>query len=157
MKLSICTQIRENYGAHDWDGEGSCPQYWKFKGGNIFVVEDVSLDEMLDTTANAAGLTGAHILVSRLQEYLEEFNDHYEEYIIDWSLLDNDIPVGESNWESPWVISVNDDGDFVVSKHTPKQDYWTEGFLCKDESYTMAPDNERKDYKCDWTKDESAA
>jgi hypothetical protein len=26
----------ENYGAHDWDGEGECPQRWKFKGGEDF-------------------------------------------------------------------------------------------------------------------------
>ena len=33
MKLHIETQTQENYGAHDWDGTGVCPQYWKFKGG----------------------------------------------------------------------------------------------------------------------------
>ena len=33
MQLLITTQTQENYGAHDWDGEGACPQYWKFKGG----------------------------------------------------------------------------------------------------------------------------
>lgn len=22
----------ENYGAHDWDGKGTCPQFWKSKG-----------------------------------------------------------------------------------------------------------------------------
>ena len=26
----------ENYGAHDWDGVGECPQYWKFKGGEDY-------------------------------------------------------------------------------------------------------------------------
>jgi hypothetical protein len=26
----------ENYGAHDWDGEGECPQRWKFKGGEDY-------------------------------------------------------------------------------------------------------------------------
>ena len=36
MKLMITTQIQENYGAHDWDGTGACPQYWKFKGGNDY-------------------------------------------------------------------------------------------------------------------------
>ncbi len=41
-KLVIQTQHKENYGAHDWDGEGSCPQYWKFKGGNTYVVEGLT-------------------------------------------------------------------------------------------------------------------
>ena len=36
MKLHIVTQYMENYGAHDWDGEGSCPQRWKFKGGEDY-------------------------------------------------------------------------------------------------------------------------
>jgi len=36
MKLLITTQYMENYGAHDWDGEGECPQYWKFKGGQDY-------------------------------------------------------------------------------------------------------------------------
>jgi hypothetical protein len=28
----LCYQYYENYGAHDWDGEGECPQHWKAKG-----------------------------------------------------------------------------------------------------------------------------
>jgi hypothetical protein len=35
MQLLITTQTQENYGAHDWDGEGACPQYWKFKAVRI--------------------------------------------------------------------------------------------------------------------------
>ena len=31
--LVVDTQYMENYGAHDWDGIGECPQYWKVKGG----------------------------------------------------------------------------------------------------------------------------
>lgn len=36
MKLHITCQYMENYGAHDWDGQGECPQRWKFKGGEDF-------------------------------------------------------------------------------------------------------------------------
>lgn len=36
MKLHIVTQYMENYGAHDWDGEGLCPQRWKMKGGQDY-------------------------------------------------------------------------------------------------------------------------
>ena len=38
-KLLITTQVYENYGAHDWEGEGECPQYWKAKGGSDYVVK----------------------------------------------------------------------------------------------------------------------
>jgi hypothetical protein len=39
MKLVISTQVYENYGAHDWDGTGECPQYWKAKGGSDYVIK----------------------------------------------------------------------------------------------------------------------
>jgi hypothetical protein len=42
MKLIVSTQYLENYGAHDWDGEGTCPQRWKAKGGTDYVVQKVS-------------------------------------------------------------------------------------------------------------------
>ena len=37
-------QYAENYGAHDWDGEGQCPQYWKMKGsGEVLAMQNVTL------------------------------------------------------------------------------------------------------------------
>ena len=47
MKLVIQTQYKENYGAHDWDGKGECPQYWKFKGGDTYVVRNVNNTDLL--------------------------------------------------------------------------------------------------------------
>jgi hypothetical protein len=41
MMLVIQTQDQENYGAHDWDGTGACPQYWKFKGGSEIKVTNI--------------------------------------------------------------------------------------------------------------------
>ena len=41
MMLVIDTQYMENYGAHDWDGQGECPQYWKMKGGEEFMVTGI--------------------------------------------------------------------------------------------------------------------
>ena len=43
MMIVIRTQYHENYGAHDWDGEGECPQYWKAKGGSEYKILDVHL------------------------------------------------------------------------------------------------------------------
>ncbi len=37
--IIITTQYQENYGAHDWDGTGSCPQHWKNKGSHLFSIE----------------------------------------------------------------------------------------------------------------------
>ena len=50
MKLHIQTQYMENYGAHDWDGLGECPQRWKFKGGEDYFYQlgsEVPSDEHL--------------------------------------------------------------------------------------------------------------
>ena len=45
-KLLITTQTYENYGAHDWDGTGQCPQYWKAKGGSDYVVKKVNVNKI---------------------------------------------------------------------------------------------------------------
>ena len=51
MILVIDTQYWENYGAHDWDGKGECPQYWKAKGGSNYKIsgapQSLSYDELL--------------------------------------------------------------------------------------------------------------
>ena len=37
--IFIRTTYQENYGAHDWDGYGECPQRWKQKGSHVFIIE----------------------------------------------------------------------------------------------------------------------
>ena len=32
VQVAITGDYMENYGAHDWDGQGECPQHWKCKG-----------------------------------------------------------------------------------------------------------------------------
>ena len=77
MKLVIYTQFRENYGAHDWDGAGECPQYWKNKGGDTYVVE-ISLAEAQDPAFYAA-----------VEKCIEHCSDYSEEYIIGQKLVDD--------------------------------------------------------------------
>ena len=36
--VHVMTQIHENYGAHEWDGIGECPQMWKAKGGEDYII-----------------------------------------------------------------------------------------------------------------------
>ena len=47
MKAVIQTQFLENYGAHDWDGEGECPQRWKPKGGDTYII-DMTIRQNMD-------------------------------------------------------------------------------------------------------------
>lgn len=76
MKLLIQTQVYENYGAHDWDGTGACPQYWKAKGGNDYVVKKFKGDA---TTA-----------VMALRSQIECDNEGYRENIVSWEIVADD-------------------------------------------------------------------
>ena len=73
MKLLIQTQVYENYGAHDWDGTGACPQYWKAKGGNDYVVKKFKGDA---TTA-----------VMALRTQVEGDTEGYRENIVNWEIV----------------------------------------------------------------------
>ena len=108
MKLVIQTQFRENYGAHDWDGEGLCPQYWKSKGGSTFIV-DVNLQEAQDP--------GFYAQVGRC---IAHRSDYSEEYIIGETLVD-DIDFKESDhvegWDSAtYCIKVSDRTELLCKK-----------------------------------------
>ena len=77
-KLLITTQVYENYGAHDWDGVGECPQYWKAKGGNDYVVKKFKdLNKVTET-------------VMALRGQIEQDNEGFRETIIGWEVVAND-------------------------------------------------------------------
>ncbi len=77
MKLLITTQVYENYGAHDWDGAGACPSYWKAKGGSDYVIKNINVNKVTET-------------VMAVRDQIEESNDHFLEKIIDWSIVADD-------------------------------------------------------------------
>ena len=70
MILVIDTQFQENYGAHDWDGEGACPQRWKFKGGSSYKVTNVPAGIDMD------------LVVGLVRGEIEQSNDYCREYIL---------------------------------------------------------------------------
>jgi len=76
-KLLITTQVYENYGAHDWDGVGECPQYWKAKGGNDYVVKKINVNKVTET-------------VMALRGQIECDNEGFREHIIGWEVVAND-------------------------------------------------------------------
>ena len=81
MQLLISTQIQENYGAHDWDGEGSCPQRWKFKSG-----QDYKYD-LGSASRNADALIE---LVEHFRPEIEEDNDYYRNHIVGYEVVSDD-------------------------------------------------------------------
>jgi len=81
MKLVIVTQIKENYGAHTWDGKGECPQYWKFKGGETYIVEDFQFESSEQAKA----------VVDSLETHITQSNEYFQEWIINWSVESDDF------------------------------------------------------------------
>jgi len=77
MKLLITTQVYENYGAHAWDGQGECPEHWKAKGGNDYVVRNFK----------GKDVTGA---VMALREKIEEDSPYFREHIVDFNIVADD-------------------------------------------------------------------
>jgi hypothetical protein len=76
-KLLILTQVYENYGAHDWDGEGECPQYWKAKGGSEYVVKNIDVNRVDD-------------LVKGVWNQVESASEYYRETILSWEVVEDD-------------------------------------------------------------------
>jgi hypothetical protein len=140
MKLVIQTQHKENYGAHDWDGTGECPQYWKFKGGNTYVVERILPKQAVKIIDG--GIPTLTLLIESKDEY-------FEEYITSWETM-NDSAVVCEEWDSPIVLnfdSVTRLWEAVrIYDNSRDMGYMRKEILKKTESWTMGPDGERKDY-----------
>lgn len=99
--LVIRTQYRENYGAHDWNGEGECPQYWKSKGGSEYKVLGVPLNCDFEEIVSLADV--------------EKSNDYCQEYIIDWSVESDDY----LSWFEKSQLEL--DGEITIKE--PEIDY----------------------------------
>ena len=128
MKLVIHTQFRENYGAHTWNGKGECPQYWKFKGGDTFVM---AIEDPNNRPNN----------IHEIEDLISYKDDGSEEYVLDWSFEDDDATVCEE-WETPWNIYKESDG-YYASRFVKAEDYWKPGFKGKAQSYLMQPCGQR--------------
>lgn len=97
MKLVIYTQYRENYGAHDWDGTGTCPQYWKSKGGSTYVVASLTPAQVLKIKDSG---------IPTLTSLIEYANDYTLEYVINYRVVPDSTSVCEE-WESPIMLDYN--------------------------------------------------
>ena len=74
-------QDYENYGAHDWDGEGECPQRWKAKWGSEQVLlENLSIDDVCKLSRENYNRI--------IDEFGLESNDYYRHELIDYNLVE---------------------------------------------------------------------
>jgi hypothetical protein len=91
----------ENYGAHDWNGEGECPQRWKFKGGSEYKILGVPLNIDYKVVVEAAGVEYSYVGTS--------------ETILDWSIEDDSY--------LSWFEQSQLDYDGVITCKEPTLDY----------------------------------
>ena len=82
MKLHINTQYMENYGAHDWDGQGECPQRWKFKGGEDYFYQLGAVEPSEEHLAE---------LVEALRSRVEWSDDGSRSYIVGYGVVADDF------------------------------------------------------------------
>ena len=99
MRIVIQNKNRENYGAHDWDGTGECPQYWKNKGGSHFVCNQ-SFDRETAT------------VIAKIIEHVDrapwKYKDEYSEsFAIGFSVEDDDYAAKLEPWQDvqTWNVS----------------------------------------------------
>tara|TARA_B100000929_G_scaffold230158_1_gene186539 strand:- start:242 stop:691 length:450 start_codon:yes stop_codon:yes gene_type:complete len=140
MKLVIVTQFRENYGAHNWDGFGDCPQGWKNKGGEIFVM-DISLDELNSIDFEEPAV------IRELIPLIEYATDYSTEDVIDWHFADDHDEIG-MEWEVPFVITRQNDGSFLCTRYTRAELHWTGNWEGMETTYTMGNAGEHINPTC---------
>ena len=136
MKLVIDTQIAENYAAHN----GFTGDYrWKFKGGNTYVVDDIT--EAQQKRIERDG-------IPTLKNLIEEKNDSWQEYIIGYRIVQDDASEGEE-WETPFRL-VWTDGQWVARREISNVGEYGGMFRreikTKFESYVMLPKGERSNF-----------
>lgn len=139
MKLVIQTQYRENYAAHN-DGyqHGVDEPYWKMKGGATYVVLELTQAHINSIVANG---------IPTLTALIEDSSEAFEEYIIDWEIVEDNASVCE-DWETPTQFSFAD-GVWSCSRYTDAaMQHWREGILAKKESWIPLEGGERSEYAC---------
>jgi len=82
FRIVLHTQIYENYGAHDWDGQGECPQQWKAKGGSEYHQPIGDANAVL-----ALGEKGIARLVKEMAKKVAQYDDYIDEWFIAYSVV----------------------------------------------------------------------
>lgn len=134
MKIVIQTQVRENY------GDANKP-YWKFKGGDTYVVPNL-------TSAQAAKVM--EVGIPTLTALIESQNEGFEEYILGFNVVE-DNAVTNDPWETPFSLAW-ENGRWVARRTIENGEY---GYMRQDvesktEQYDMEMGGGRSNYTCSY-------
>ena len=135
MKIAIYTQYRENYGDAD-------KPYWKMKGGEVYIVPDLTPAQALKVKEQG---------IPTLKALIETRSDMFEEYVVGFDLLDNWVTVHEL-WETPFELRWID-GRWVANRTVENGEY---GYMNskverKTEEYDMLMGGDRGNYRVVYT------
>jgi hypothetical protein len=97
FRLIIDAQFLENYGAHDWDGEGECPQRWKSKGNAEMIVGLFDLEDIVKMGAEGLERFGSAAIARHLKS--DDYTAHTDRT---WEL----VPPGELTPTEAWWMEV---------------------------------------------------
>ena len=128
MKLVINTQYCENYGDAD-------KPYWKFKGGEIYIVEGLNPNQVERILSHG---------IPTLKAMIEYDNPMSREYIINHEILDDDVVVHDS-WESPVYLSWENNTSVGRTKVGNDDDMFPKPVVAKVTKYTLAMKGEKTD------------
>jgi len=95
MKAIILTQVYENYAIREDGTVGKgADAYFKPKGGNEYVVRNVTEDQAFEILEKVAG-------------QIEKSNDYYQEFIVDTKIVEDDFlteyELNQLEWEGKIV------------------------------------------------------
>ena len=139
-KLVIQTQHKENYAWVDGELKTGAEAHWKFKGGNTYVVENLSTSSINKIAKNG---------IPELTKLIEFSNDAFQEYIIDWEIAEDDA-VGCESWETPLVLSFDQTHqEWTAYKFTDnRKDGWMRSEIVEQhEHWDMLFGNDRANYR----------
>ena len=104
MAKIVQTQYRDNYGSHDWDGTGECPQHWKNKGGSTYVVHGITSDDEIAEVINCSSDYDEECIIS-----CEDFTEWHDNTI--WE-----------DWQDRLYITVKKDGSILQQRKSGTED-----------------------------------
>ena len=137
MHVVIYTQYRENY------GEPSKP-YWKNKGGDTYVLTDVTVEEVA-----APGKLPA--IMKEVFGLIEYSNEMSSETMVDWELRDGEFQPNPDSWDVP--IFIRREGDqFVATETVINNDFqFRDEIAVKHSKWNMLPESKRNGYEVHYT------